>query len=249
MNDFRRQTEWPPSAKPFLSNPPDGSVGIAIPMRDNLKFFKLTFHSVLDFTDHKFMMAIVDNMSGAKTATYLDSLRRNHSVNVLKYQKDHCLAAEANLAFRFMFSFANVKYGILLTPDVVVEPNWISRLTKTLSADPKTGIVGPMTSHGPTAQRMGREDTTYPAMSVASFCMAFRRETFESINGFDESFQGHGFEDQDFCQRAEKAGWLTVIDASVFVHRFARSGMRVDQATLAKNEAIFKARLNGPVAA
>lgn len=249
MNEQRKPTDWPPSARPFLSNPPEGSVGIAIPMRDNLKFFKLTFHSVLDFTDHKYMLAIVNNMSGARTATYLESLQRNHSVNVLKYQKDHCLAAEANLAIRFMFSFANVKYGVLLTPDVVVEPNWLSRMVKTLTSNDKVGIVGPMTSHGPTPQRIGREDTTYPATSVASFCMVFRRETFESINGFDESFAGHGYEDQDFCARAEKAGWQTLIDASVFVHRFARSGMRADQAQLEKNAAIFMSRMQGAVPA
>jgi len=245
MNNGQKPNEWPPSTRPFLSNPPDGAVGIALPMRDNLKFFKLTFHSVLDFTDHKFIMAIVDNMSGARTAGYLDSLRRNHSVNVLKYQKAHSLAGEANLAFRFMFAFANVKYGVLLTPDVVVEPNWISRLVKTLTTNEKVGIVGPMTSYGPMPQRMGREDTTYPATSVGSFCMAFRRETYESINGFDESFQGQGFEDQDFCHRAEKAGWLTLVDGTVMVHRFERSGIRPDANLIAKNRAIFESRLNG----
>lgn len=249
MNNGQRPNEWPPSTRPWLSNPPDGSVGIAIPMRDNLKFFKLTFHSVLDFTDHRYMMAIVDNMSNLKTVEYLKSIPRNHSVNVLKYQRDHSLAAEANMAFRFMFAFATVKYGILLTPDVVVEPNWTSRIIKTLTSNPKVGIVGPMTSHGPVPQRIGREDTTYPATSVGAFCMAFRRETFESINGFDEQFQGQGFEDQDFCHRAEKAGWQTVVDANVFVHRFHRNGTRTDSATVAKNEAIFSSRLNGTVTA
>lgn len=218
-------------------------------MRDNLKFFKLTFHSVMDFTDHRFMMAVVDNMSNLRTVEYLKSVPRNHSVNVLKYQKDHSLAAEANLAFRFMFAFATVRYGILLTPDVVVEPNWASRLIKTLTSNDKVGIVGPMTSHGPTPQRLGREDATYPSTSVGSFCMAFRRETYESVNGFDESFQGQGFEDQDFCHRAERRGWLTIVDASVFVHRFPRNGVRVDPAIIAKNESIFNSRLNGSVPA
>lgn len=249
QNMAPRKLDWPPSTRPFLRNPPDGSVGIALPMQDNLKFFKLTFHSILDFTDHKYIMAIVDNMSGARAATYLDSLQRNHSVNVLKYQKEHSLAAEANLAFRFMFAFANVKFGLLVTPDIVVEPNWISRLMRTIQANPKVGIVGPMTSYGPVPQRLGREDTIYPSTSVGSFCMAFRRETYESVNGFDESFIGQGFEDQDFCQRAEKAGWQTVIDASVMVHRFERSGMRPDFNQVQKNKALFESRTNGTVAA
>jgi GT2 family glycosyltransferase len=242
------QNEWPSSTRPFLSNPPEGSIGIAIPMRDNLKFFKLTFHSILDFTDHRYVMAIVDNMSGFRTSEYLKYTPRNHNVNVLKYQKEHSLAAEANMAFRFMFAFASVKYGILVTPDVVVEPGWASRLIKTLTSDPKVGIVGPMTSHGPVPQRMGREDTTYPAQSVSSFCMAFRRETYESVNGFDEAFMGRGYEDQDFCHRAEKKGWMTVVDASVFIHRFPKTGLKDDMAVVAKNEALFRSRLNGTVA-
>ena len=245
MADYKRTQEWPTSSKPWLSNPPEGAVGIAIPMRDNLKFFKLTFHSILDFTDQKYMMAIVDNMSGLKTVEYMKSVPRNHNVNVLKYQKDHCLAAEANMAFRFMFAFGNVKFGILVTPDIVAEPNWSSRLIKTIQSDPKIGIAGPVTSHGPAPQRIGRNDSIYPAGAVGSFCMAFRRETFESVNGFDEAFKGQGFEDQDFCHRAERAGWITVIDASVFVHRFPFGGNRADAEMLAKNEALFNSRLNG----
>lgn len=247
MTDFNRPMPWPHSSRPFLSNPPDGSVGVALPMRDNLKFFKLAFHSILDFTDSKFIMAIVDNMSGAKVSGYLEGLRRNHNVNVLKYQKDHNLAAEANLAFRFMFSFENVKYGALVTPDIVVEPDWMRKLMITLMYNERIGIVGPATSFGPVQQQLERGETLIPTSSVGSFCMMFKRKTFEDINGFDEIYMDHGYEDSDFCYRAEKAGWGIAINPSVFVHRFSKSGMSPDPITLAKNAAIFDNRTNGAV--
>lgn len=126
--------EWPQSTKPFRTNPPEGTVGLVIPMRDNLKFFKLAYHSVLDFTDHRYMLTIVDNMSQFTTRQYLDSLRRNHQVNILSYQKDHDLTAEIDLAMRFMFSFSQVKYGCVVLPYTVVEPNWLSRMVRALNA-------------------------------------------------------------------------------------------------------------------
>lgn len=114
---------WPPSTKPVLTSPPDGTVGIVLPIRDNLKFFRLAFHSILDFSDYRYMLTIVDNMSGYETRAYLEGVRRNHRVNILQYQQDHAQGAEWNLGLRFMFAFAAVQYGVVLTPDVVVEPN------------------------------------------------------------------------------------------------------------------------------
>lgn len=131
---MRNGNEWPQSTKPYRTNPPDGTVGLVIPMRDNLKFFKLCYHSILDFTDYRYMLTIVDNMSTFTTRQYLDSIRRNHNVNILSYQKDHNLVEEIRLAMQFMFAFDTVKYGCVVLPYTVVEPNWLSRMVHALNS-------------------------------------------------------------------------------------------------------------------
>lgn len=131
---MKNGNDWPQSTKPFRSNPPDGSVGIVIPMQNNLKFFKITFYSLLEFTDYRYMLTIVDNMSTFSTRQYLDSIRRNHNVNILQYQSEHNLSEEVDLAIRFMFAFQQVAYGCVVLPSMVMEPNWLSRMVNDLNA-------------------------------------------------------------------------------------------------------------------
>ncbi len=206
-------TEWPPATKPIISNQPEGTAGVVLPIRDNLKFFKLAFHSILDFTDYRYMLTIVDNMSGFRTRQYLEGLRRNHAVNILQYQQPHAQGAEWNLGLRFMFAFANVQYGVVLTPDVVVEPNWLSRIIKTL--DSGEDMLSPVANGN-------FESPPLP------FCTAFKRRAYERLGGFNEAFHESGPTMSDFGDRARKDGFPAVLDAQVYVHHFKRTGQRPD---------------------
>lgn len=231
--------DWPQSTKPFRSNPPEGTAGIVLPIRDNLKFFKLAFHSILDFTDYRFMLTVVDNMSDFSTRQYLESIRRNHPVNVLQYQQVHSIGAEWNLGLRFMFAFGAVKYGIVLTPDVVVEPNWLSRLVHKLDMyqDPPH-LFSPFSNEALGDRTNHRE----PMETPSPFCTAFKRFTYERLAGFDEAFHGTGPCMSDFGDRARKAGFRLSYDNDVFVHHFSRNGWRPDPDLLAQDGAYMKAK-------
>lgn len=218
--------EWPLSTRPSLTNPPEGTVGIVLPIRDNLKFFKLAFHSILDFTDHRYMLTLVDNMSGFHTRQYLESIRRNHPVNILQYQEPHAQGAEWNLGLRFMFAFANVHYGIVLTPDVVVEPNWLSRIVKAFNQGSTPDIVIPRSNAVP-------DDT--PA-----FCTAFKRPGFERLGGFNALLHESGPVSADFLDRARQTGLRLFWDTQIYVHHYVRNGVRPDPEHLAEDEAMLK---------
>lgn len=219
--------EWPPSTRPCQTNPPEGTVGIVLPIRDNLKFFKLAFHSILDFTDHRYMLTIVDNMSGFMTRQYLESIRRNHPVNVLQYQQPHSQGAEWNLGMRFMFAFANVHYGVVMTPDVIVEPNWLSRMVKAMTNGAGSDLIIPVSNE--------------PAHIAGSFCSAFRRRAYERLSGFDELFHDNGPTMRDFEDRARKADLRPFWTQEVYVHHFNRNGVRPDPDLLAQDTARLKA--------
>jgi GT2 family glycosyltransferase len=222
------QPDWPKSIPPFRGNPPDDTVGIVIPLKDNLKFFKLAFHSVLSFTDHPYMLTVVDNMSSMSTRTYLESIRKNHPINVIRYQKEFNFSAEINSGMNYMFKNSGVKYGLALNSDVVVEPGWLSNMVQMINGNPKWGISGPVSNIAINSQegRKGRDiiATDY----VSGFCMLFKREVYETLNGFDENYHGGCYEDRDFCYRASNLGWRSIVDTSVYIHHFWKATRRSD---------------------
>ena len=220
-----RSIDWPQTTRPVLSNPPAGSVGIVLSIRDNLKFFKLAFHSIMDFTDYRYMLTIVDNMNPFSVRQYLESLRRNHPINVLQYQLEHSQGAEWNLGLRFMFAFLNVQYGVVLTPEVVMEPNWLSRLIKGLNDGAGNDIAFPLSNELPSA--------------VPEFCMAFKRVTYEHLGGFDESFSESGATASDFLARAKKADLRAFYSREAYVHHFDRNGWRPNEETLKRDQELL----------
>jgi len=212
--------DWPKSINPYKEYPPKNSVGIVIPMRDNLKFFKLAFHSVMSFTDYPFMLTIINNMSTLTTEKRLKSMMWNHPISVLKYQENFNYAAEVNQGIHHMFQWAGVKYGLALNSDVVVEPEWLSLMVSIMEKDPKIGIVGPVSNKAIQNQEKQKANMAEFVDYVSGFCMMFRREVFENLNGFDESYSGGCYEDQDFCYRARRNGWESVVARPVHIHHF-----------------------------
>jgi len=194
--------EWPPSTKPFRASPPEGAVAIALPIRDNLRFFKLCYHSILGFTDYRHMLTIVDNMSGWETRQYLESIRRNHNINVLQFQKEHNLAAEWNLAIRFMFAFASVKYGVVMKPTVVFEPFWLSGMVKSIALERVAAAVP--TTNGEPAD-----------------VLLFNRQAYEELDGFREDIPNPL---QDFTERVTRRQDGVVVQSHTLVHQFQING-------------------------
>ncbi len=79
----------------------------------------------------------------------------------------------------------------------------------------------------------------YPEMPTAvGFCMAISRRAIDTIGFFDEQTFGKGYgEENDFCQRAEKAGMRNVLcDDAYVVHHggasFSPLGLQADETTM-----------------
>ena len=204
----------------YRENPPKGTIGIVIPVRDQLAFFKLAFYSILSFTETPFMLTVVNNMSDFKTYNYLKSIANgNHPINLLNYQKDFNYSAEINMGIRHMFKNQNVEYGMCLNSDVVVEPLWLEKMRARL-ARPKFGIVGPVSNIAIQQQQFRKQDSSWLSDYVSGFCMLFKREVWEEVGGFSEEYVGGCYEDQDFCMMARQAGWEVAIEGSVYIHHF-----------------------------
>lgn len=203
--------------------PADGSVAIVVPVRNGLKFFKLCFHSLLSFTDRPYLLSVIDHLGDLSTKKYFRAMHYNHQVYMHRYDEEFNFSAEVNLGLREAFKFPQVKYGLILNADTVVEPFWLSKMINTINSHPRIGIVGPM-SNKAIPEQMDAERRNMPSVTqrVSGFCMLFKRQVFEKLGGFDEQFIGGGFEDWDFCERAQRHGWNSVIDGTTHIHHFYR---------------------------
>lgn len=57
----------------------------------------------------------------------------------------------------------------------------------------------------------------YGKAQVCFICVYLKRKMIDSIGPMDENYTGYGFEDNDYCMSARKAGWLTGITRHVVV--------------------------------
>jgi GT2 family glycosyltransferase len=124
---------------------------------------------------------------------------------------------------------------LLVNSDVVVTPDCVQELERCLDAEPAAAIAGPIvlaaldprvvTSRGMSYRRSsGRMRLLGHGTSIATLdslpsavvdgvsgcLMLVKREVFETIGLLDERFF-FSFEDLDFCLRARRAGFLTVV--------------------------------------
>jgi GT2 family glycosyltransferase len=59
-----------------------------------------------------------------------------------------------------------------------------------------------------------------PVNDLSGFCMLIDRQVIDKIGMLDERFGIGNYEDQDFCRRAQSAGFKLLIANEVYVHHF-----------------------------
>ena len=135
---------------------------------------------------------------------------------------------------------------VLLNSDTVVTSGWIQKLKGCLDSDTSIATATPWSNNGeivsipkfcasnpippdPEAVASVIESSgqaCYPEMPTAvGFCMAISSRAISRIGLFDEATFGRGYgEENDFCQRAEKAGMRNVLcDDAYVVHHVGAS--------------------------
>jgi GT2 family glycosyltransferase len=117
---------------------------------------------------------------------------------------------------------------VVLNPDVVLDPDWLSVVVEAFEADHRLGVAGskllfpdgPVQHAGGLLHRPlmladhrgyrqpddGGESEPIDVEYVSGAAIGVRRAAFEAIGGFDERFFLY-FEETDLCWRARAAGW------------------------------------------
>lgn len=233
-------------------------VSLIILTRNNLNYTKLCLESIRKYTPEPHEIIVVDNGSTDGTVEYL---RAQPDVKLIEMNYNLGFALGNNRGIRE----AQGQYIVFLNNDVVVTEGWLARLVACARMNPRVGIVGPRSNYVAGVQVVpqvpyGQDLEAMQDFArrwslehagkwevvprVIGFCMLVTREVIDAIGGFDPQFGIGNFEDDDFCLRAQLAGFSVAIAHDVFVHHFGSrtfQSERIDYRRLMEtNWAVFK---------
>ena len=217
---------------------------IVVVTYNNVDLTRACLESIYERTEWpRFEVIVVDNASSDGTRRYLEGApARFPDLGVVLNEKNWGFAAGNNIGLRQ----ARGDYLVLLNNDTVVTRGWLSTLIRHLHADPKLGLIGPVTNEvgneakveigyatvedmpAWAAEFVKKNDgLTRPIPMLAMFCLAMRRDVFERVGELDERFGIGMFEDDDYNWRVRQLGYEIRCASDAFVHHWQKSAFRL----------------------
>ena len=224
-------------AQRSMMNPVAGLVSIVIRLSADIKAAKNCYQSIKDHTSKLHEIIFVVHRSSQQTAKWAKKLADEKTdIKFIENSNDLGFAKENNQGIEA----SSGEYIMLLNNDVIVMEDWLSGMLECLSSTIDTGIVGPMTNNISGNQKVLDADCkTIPRMieyaksfrekyrhrrvssrKIAGFCMLFRRKLVDKIGLLDENLGTGNFEDDDYCLRANLAGYRNLIAGDVFIPNY-----------------------------
>jgi hypothetical protein len=173
----------------------------------------------------------VDNNSTDGSVAYLTE--RFPDATVLASPVNLGVTGGRNLGFREAMRRGH-DYILSLDSDARIDVSLIEELVAVAEADPRIGVVGPKTYNDDESRTIqcvggrilwtenvtrergagepdrGQYDTVTDVDYIPGFGFMARRDVFELLDALDETFEGYGHEDTDFCLRAKQFGYRIV---------------------------------------
>ena len=229
---------------------PAPRISIIVPTRNSHELLRRCVEGVLGRSSYpNFELLIVDNQSNdVATLDYLDILRQQHRLSVLRYDAPFNFAAITNYAVRY----ATGELLCLLNDDTdVISPDWLTELASH-AVRSEIGAVGAMlyypnnsiqhagviigmggvAGHWQMGARrgatgyFGRAALIQDFSAVTAACMMLRRDVFEEIGGMDAEHLPVAYNDIDLCLRIREQGYriLWTPYAELYHHESATRG-------------------------
>jgi GT2 family glycosyltransferase len=192
-------------------------------------------NSILENTPpDNYELILVDNASADGTPDFLRHIASRYShVKLCLNEKNKGYAAGNNDGLHL----AAGQTIILLNNDTLVPKGWLDNLLRLLEKDNDIGLAGPVTNSAGNEQKIaipGLEESNFGDVAASYldqqrglwfkteklgfYCVAIRRTAYEAIGDLDERFGLGMFEDDDYCLRAQKAGYACAVVEDCFVY-------------------------------
>ena len=233
---------------------PVDEIDIIIPVYNGYEYFDGLFRT-LPKTEIPFRLLIIDDKStDERVASFLDKIEQHFENAVL-------LSNNENLGFIKSVNRALLlarNHTVLINTDVELPEKWLERLIMPFYTDPLIASATPFTNSGticsfpkinedndlPAGLTLNEIDAAfqtvkpiyYSVPSGVGFCMAMNINVIKKIGVFDDRTFGRGYgEENDWCQRAIKAGYKNVIVENLFVwHKHGGSFSNAEKIDLLK---------------
>lgn len=246
-----------------LQGPVSVSIGLAprttivIPVYNAPEEVRDCITSVIRHTDlqRDRVLVIDDGSPDPAVAPMLDNFEGTPGITIIRNNPNIGYTKTINLGI----TKAGTDDVVLLNSDTIVTPKWLEGLRATAYCQPKVATVTAMSDNAgafsfPTFNETCRKPDhlsheEYALMVLQStqgcvppevptgsgFCMFIRRALVEACGLFDhEGFpRGYG-EENDFCMRAMKAGWVNLISPWSFVYHIRTASFKGEKAALVK---------------
>lgn len=199
---------------------------------------------------------VIDDASPDAAITHvLSEFEGRPGVTIIRNSVNLGYTKTINLAIRK----ADKNDVVLLNSDTVVTPGWLEGLRSAAYSRPKVATVTAMSDNAgafsfpvfneycPRPSHMTDDDYALlitqatrncvpPDVPTGSgFCMFIRRSLIDSCGLFDEVGFPRGYgEENDFCMRALKAGWVNLISPWSFVYHIRTASFKGEKTELVK---------------
>lgn len=186
------------------------------------RFARQCFNSIRRFSS-AYQLIVIDNGGLHTSGILMDELSQHDNLVIIQNQENVGFVQAVNQGL----ASSSAPYIVIMNNDTIATPRWLEVLRAELTGD--IGIAGPRSKGRIFWQ--GRERPGPPVVlpsgaMLSFFCVMMRRDVFEKIGYLDEDF-GLGFGDDDnYCARAEAAGFRLVFVPNVLIHHQHRATFR-----------------------
>lgn len=225
-------------------------LSIVVPVFNGPHVTEKCLEAIIRYTSVPYEIIIVDNGSDGATQEVINKVASSkQNIVVVRNSENQGYPR----ACTYGLARASGEYIVIINNDVLVTPHWDKRILAVFGRDSSIGIVGPRTNYcaGPQVVTNCRYDentldswaekwylkhagTMRGTSRLIGFLWMMKREVVEKIGGFDPLFGVGNFEDDDYCLRAQLAGFKLAIADDVFVHHYGSQSFRKMPETYAK---------------
>ena len=211
-------------------------ISIIIPIHNGKDVIIPCIDSVLKHSTEPYEIIIVDDKSTEKKVIdYIEKIEKKPNVTLLKNSDNIGFVKSVNKGMRYSKNDA-----ILLNSDTIVTKNWLEKISTCAYSNKKIGTVAPLSNNAticsvpefckPNSIPEGftidtfaqlienKSKMRYPTSPTShGFCIFIKRKILEEVGYFDEAFSPAYGEEDEFCMRIYKKGYISVIDDSTFI--------------------------------
>lgn len=215
----------------------NNKVSIIVPIYNAYEDTKRCVESVLKNSTKDYELILINDCStDIRIEKLLESYKNYPMIKVINNSSNKGFVGTVNVGLK------NSEHDvILLNSDTIVTNRWLEKLTIAAYSNEWIGTVTPFSNNAGafSVPDIGIENkipkdlnlksvanivekvSNHKYMSVPTgngFCMYVKREVIDTVGLLDEETFGRGYgEENDFCMRAIKKGWINIIDESTYI--------------------------------